>query len=1130
MSEVSGRLVTLPDGDEAWEIEGIDQLKPFLVSVVNASDHWLYISTAGGLTGGRVEAERALFPYETDDRLHHAAGLTGPFTLIRLADGRLWQPFDDRGLEPGGKRLLRKAAEGDWIEFEEQAHGLTFRYRWSISPTYGLVRRSTLEGSGQVEVLDGLLNLMPAEVSLLTQQGLSTLVDAYKRSELDPTGLGIFTMEAHLSDQAAPAEALRANVVWRMGLPGASVHLTAEAVRAFRRGALAAPRSPVRGRRHAYLVHDTVALDHGPVEWSLVGEVHLDHVGVTALQRRLATPEGLPQAVASDISTGRQALVGHVACADGLQLTADRATAVHHFANVVFNNLRGGVFPDDHRIPVADLAAFVRERNRAVHERQAAWLAGLPNRIPHRELLERAEGTGDLQLERLCMEYLPLTLGRRHGDPSRPWNRFSIHLRHDDGSTRYAYEGNWRDIFQNWEALAQSFPGFLEAMVAKFVNASTIDGYNPYRITREGIDWEAPDPEDPWANIGYWGDHQIVYLFRLVAAAEAYRPACVRRLLTRDLFSYGAVPYRIKPYEQLVRDAKDTIEFDHDADHVAEERSRRLGSDGRLILDDDEQVVHVNLLEKLLVSILAKLSNFVPDGGIWLNTQRPEWNDANNALVGHGLSMVTLAHLRPALAELRRLVEGLGDVPVSAPVVTWLQAVTRAFADAKPHLDTPGPLTPAARRSVLDALGNAFSAYRATVYASGMGSRTAVSCSTVADLCQEALAWLDQSLRHNRREDGLFHSYNLLGLESGEAHVTPLYEMLEGQVAVLGSGLLNGEEAVGLLDALFQSRLYREDQHSFLLYPFRELPPYLAKNSVPAEEVARVPLLAALRDAGDPCIVARDEAGGFRFQADLTNADALHAALDKLAMDARWTAAVAADRTAVADVYEAVFHHHAFTGRSGTMYKYEGLGSVYWHMVSKLLVSVQEAWWQATTPAPSEPCSSVWRRTTTMCGAACRSTNRSRNTARCPPTPTPIRPRHLGAQQPGMTGQVKEEIITRLGEVGLRVREGELVVEPRLLRRRELLDAPTRWSFVGPGQTPTELDVPSRSVAVTVAQVPVILTVGDTSTVEVVYADGRREPRAGNSLGPEASAALFAREGEIASVWVTVTEDDLWLS
>ena len=43
---------------------------------------------------------------------------------------------------------------------------------------------------------------------------------------------------------------------------------------------------------------------------------------------------------------------------------------------------------------------------------------------------------------------------------------------------------------------------------------------------------------------------------------------------------------------------------------------------------------------------MQRLSNFIPEAGIWLNTQRPEWNDANNALVGNGVSMVTLYYLR----------------------------------------------------------------------------------------------------------------------------------------------------------------------------------------------------------------------------------------------------------------------------------------------------------------------------------------------------------------------------------------------------------------------------------------------------------------------------------------------------
>jgi hypothetical protein len=52
--------------------------------------------------------------------------------------------------------------------------------------------------------------------------------------------------------------------------------------------------------------------------------------------------------------------------------------------------------------------------------------------------------------------------------------------------------------------------------------------------------------------------------------------------------------------------------------------------------------------------LLAKAGSLLPGGGLWLHTQRPEWNDANNALVGNGLSVVTLAHLRRLLGFLAR--------------------------------------------------------------------------------------------------------------------------------------------------------------------------------------------------------------------------------------------------------------------------------------------------------------------------------------------------------------------------------------------------------------------------------------------------------------------------------------------
>jgi len=194
-----------------------------------------------------------------------------------------------------------------------------------------------------------------------------------------------------------------------------------------------------------------------------------------------------------------------------------------------------------------------------VHDR---LLEELPATPTVRALRDAALASGDADFARLCHEYLPLHFGRRHGDPSRPWNRFAIKMRGADGERELNYEGNWRDIFQNWEALSAAFPDFLPSLVAKFVNASTVDGFNPYRLTREGLDWESVAPNDPWSNIGYWGDHQIVYLLKLLEALQRNEPAGLQAMLAEDIFSYAEVPYRIRPYEEILADPRDTIEFD----------------------------------------------------------------------------------------------------------------------------------------------------------------------------------------------------------------------------------------------------------------------------------------------------------------------------------------------------------------------------------------------------------------------------------------------------------------------------------------------------------------------------------------------------------------------------------------
>jgi hypothetical protein len=1128
---VAGRFV---DDGAAYRIDGVEGMAPFLMSVVSASDHWLFLSSQGGLTAGRAVAERSLLAYETDDRLHAGHGVRGPLTLVRARTDRgesvLWEPFDDRAVSPGRHRSITKSVLGTRVALEESdvALGLTLRVEWATSERFGFVRTVELRrapGSRVVaaDVLDGLLDVMPAGVPLAAQQTLSNLVDAYKRAELDAsTGLAIFSMEALLSDKAAPAEALRANVVWSTGARGATVLLADDHVRAFREGR-SLPESAISvGRRGAYLLLRSFdfAIEPAP-RWRTVGDVHLGQVEVAALREALRSDAALDAAIDRDVAAGEAALVRDVAAADGLACTADRAATAHHFADVLFNNMRGGVFERDHRIGREDLARFLRGRNTEVAERHAAWLEGAVD-LDHADLLDAAARTLDPQLVRLCLEYLPLTFARRHGDPSRPWNRFSIRLRNPDGSRVLDYEGNWRDIFQNWEALCQSFPGFFEPVIARFVCASTVDGFNPYRVTREGIDWEVPDPEDPWGHFGYWGDHQLVYLVRLLEGSERMRPGAIARLLDREVFSYADVPYRLRPYDDLIRDAKTTLTFDRDADRLAAERVARVGSDGRFVAGKDGAVLLVSLAEKLLVPALSKLSSMVVDGGIWLHTQRPEWNDANNALVGSGLSVVTLAHLRRYMAFLAGLFGGDGRFSISGDVAVWLRRVTATLARHAGCLAAPR-VDDRARRTVLDELGRSFSDYRADVYARGLSERTDVAEREISELCAIALAYVDHGLRANLRDDGLYHSYNLLALGDGTARVLPLYEMLEGQVALLGAGLLRPDEGLRVVRALFASAMYRADQRSFMLYPERRLPGFLERNRVPEDLVAESPLLTALLAAGDTSIVARDVTGVVRFHPDFHAAPDLAAALGDLAKDDRFAALAALHGDATLDAYEAVFHHHAFTGRSGTMHKYEGVGCIYWHMVAKLLVAAQEMLLRAVREGAPDVVVSGWIDAYERIRAGLGYHKSPAEYGAFPTDPYSHTPLHLGAQQPGMTGQVKEEILTRPWELGVRVEEGILRFDPTLLRRGELLSRGASWKIPHRDGGERTIELPVCSVGLTVCQVPFVLRAHDGPwQITVTWTGGRTALFPSDHMDAPTTRAVLARGGAIDRIDVAI--------
>jgi len=1127
------------DGRDHYAVADVEHMAPFLMSVVSDGDRWMFVSSTGALTAGRADASGALFPYETDDRLHAAAGSVGPVTRLRVerdGDRQVWRPFSAIAGETVRRRVAKTLA-GDSVVFEEhhEALGLTLRSRWDTTERHGFIRTATLVNHGdapvRLELLDGLVGVLPHGIDPVIHQRFSNLTNAYKRSELvgGEGRLAVFSLESPVSDRAEPAEVLRATVVWSHGLEDADVVLDAAAVRAFDADEDHPACALVTGRPGAYLLRTARVVEAGAsATWRIVADVAQDQVAVVALRRSLGSASPPHLELDGAIRATGERLERIMAGADAPQCTGDPVVTAHHLANVTYNVMRGGIPLAGYRIDTVDLADFVRARNRVVAGRHAAWLAGLPATIDRQELVTRAERVGDVHLTRLVLEHLPFSFSRRHGDPSRPWNEFSIRVTDDAGDPVVYFEGNWRDVFQNWEALCASFPGFLPGVVAMFVNASTADGHNPYRITRDGIDWEVPDPDDPWSNIGYWGDHQVVYLLRLLEATDRYLPGEIARRLDERWCTYADVPYRIVGYDDLVRHPKSTIRFDADADARARERVATIGGDGRLLIGPDGDPLVVTLLEKLLVTVLAKLSNLVPGGGIWMNTQRPEWNDANNALAGHGLSMVTLCYLRQLLAHLRSLVGSIrGDARLSAEVASWLEEVTAVLAELPVEVATDG--LERHRREVMDRLGRAASRYRSTVYQRGFsGDTVAVARTAVVELCDVAVAHLDASIRRSRRPDDLVHSYNLLELEPDgtTAAVRHLPEMLEGQVAALGSGVLDPVAQADLFDALLASRLYRPDQDTFLLAPARVPPSFLDKNVIPTEDVVGDPLLSALVDADEPSVVRRDADGRFRFPPDLSDAVALVAALDRLAATEEWAELVGSHRRAVTAAYERVFDHHAHLGRSGSMYAYEGIGSIYWHMVAKLLVALQEAV-VAAADRDADPHvvdrlrAAYWR------VRAGLGVNKSpREFGAIPTDPYSHTPAHAGAQQPGMTGAVKEELLARPLELGVRVLDGEVVFDPLLLRRSELLEAPQRWSVPSLDGGWSEVELAAGTLGLTVCQVPVVigLTSGEPH-VDAEFVHGNRTRRSGTRLGRDLSAMVFGRTGEIARIHAALPAD-----
>ena len=1128
-SNIEGKEVVISN-ENFYKISNVNKMRPFFMSIVSAYDHWLFISSTGALSAGRKNSNNALFPYYTDDKITESHEVTGSKSIFHVQKNNrnyLWEPFTKTSDSVyKNKRNLYKNLRGNKVIFEEINNdlGLKFSYQWTTCDKYGFVKTSSIKNLNNeditVTLLDGFQNILPWGLDENIQNNTSNLADAYKRNELDKDyKIGIFALSATIVDRAEPSEALKSNIVFHLGLKQNKVLLSSLQLDAFRKGFDVNEETDIKAEKGAYFIQSSFYLKGGQKEeWMFAADINKSSSDVIELKDNLSKNKNIIEDINKEILNSSNELYKLVGSSDGIQLSSDRRRNIRHFANTLFNIMRGGIFDKDYLVEKSDFIKYIYKANKHCSKEMNSTFTEWPDHFDLTFLRNSIDQSNSQDYKRLATEYLPIKFSRRHGDPSRPWNKFSINTRDDiTGEKVLDYQGNWRDIFQNWEALAYSYPQFIDGMIYRFLNASTFDGYNPYRLTKDGFDWETIEQDNPWSYIGYWGDHQIIYLLKFLEFSEKYFPNRLNSFLNKNNFVYANVPYEIKDYKSIYKDPKNTIDFNFDLAEKIELDRQKEGADGAILKNYQGSKHEVNFLEKILTTILSKLSNFIPGAGIWMNTQRPEWNDANNALVGNGVSMVTLYYLRRFLSFFITLLENDNSksFEISTELFHFFEKLNVSFNKVTLSLSDTD------RKIFVDEIGEVAAEYRDRIYKSNFsGTKELLDREKLINFFVITQKVLEETIDSNKRNDGLYHAYNLVNLGDNTISIDRLSEMLEGQVGVLSSGYLCDNESLSVLDSLKNSSLFWDEQYSYILYPNKNLLGFLDKNIIPETEFSKSSLLTLLVKDKNNQIVIKDIKDKYHFNGSFHNASCLIKELENL--PSKYSKLAKEEKNIILQIFEIVFDHKSFTGRSGTFYGYEGLGSIYWHMVSKLLLASAEVT-QKSIDNGSDPkiIGKLFDHYFEINEGI--GVNKSPELYGAFPTdPYSHTPRGKGVQQPGMTGQVKEDVISRFYELGFFVDNGKITFEPTILRKNEFMSEEKSFKFVNLDNEITYMPISANSLAYTICQVPVIYSLSDNEDIKIISMDGSEEIINGHKLSLEASQNIFNRTNLIKALHISV--------
>ena len=133
-------------------------------------------------------------------------------------------------------------------------------------------------------------------------------------------------------------------------------------------------------------------------------------------------------------------------------------------------------------------------------------------------------------------------------------------------------------------------------------------------------------------------------------------------------------------------------------------------------------------------------------------------------------------------------------------------------------------------------------------------------------------------------------------------------------------------------------------------------------------------------------------------------------------------------------------------------------------------------------------------------------------------------PANAGAKQPGMTGQVKEDVITRFGELGVNVKNGLITFNPILLNKEEALQSAQTFDYYLLDGAEDSIDLIQKQIAFTFCQVPVVYSFSSGNKILITLKDCTSIEVPGLTLNEEYSNEVFSRSGEVKRIDVLIAK------